>query len=92
MFPKEIDGAKVLYYTPKDNYGDLRYDSGEISDYYHYLAICKYEKDENYYLFCCNEKYEVAFDFIGNSVDSCMEIARKYKANIFWNEMQYLYT
>ena len=25
--------------------------TGEIADYYHYLAICAYPKDNNYYLF-----------------------------------------
>lgn len=85
MFPIELDNAKVLYYTPQDNYGAIRYPNGEVVDYYHYLAICVYPKDNNYYLFCCNENYEVVSDWLDSSVEKCMEVATSsYKENIQW--------
>ena len=88
MFPNELDGAKVLYYTSQDNYGAIKYPNGEIAERYHYLAICKYTKDENYYLFCCNENYEVVSDSLYGSIEECMRIATlSYKENIFWNEI-----
>ncbi len=59
MFPIKLDGAIVLYYTLQDDYGYSIFPNGEIADYYRYLAICKYSKDDKYYLFCCDENYEV---------------------------------
>lgn len=42
MFPKVLDGADVLYYTPCDDFGEICWDNGEIAHYVKYLAICKY--------------------------------------------------
>lgn len=86
MFPNKLDGAKVLYYTPKNNYGAIKYTSGEIADHYRYLAICKYAKDDKYYLFCCDENYEVVSDTLHDSIEECMAIASQYKDNIVWNK------
>ena len=88
MFPAELDNAKVLYYTPYDDYGAITYPNGEVADYYHYLAICVYSQypyDNNYYLFCCNEEYEVVNDWPESSIEKCMEVATSsYKENIQW--------
>ena len=85
MFPAELDNAKVLYYTPQDDYGVIRYPSGEVADYYRYLAICTYSRDGEYYLFCCNENYEVVCDWPEHSIEKCMEVAASsYKENIQW--------
>ena len=64
MFPTELDGAKVLYYTPQGDYGRIEYPNGEIADYKQYLAISKYIKDNGFYLFCCSESYEVVSDWL----------------------------
>jgi hypothetical protein len=89
MFPKELDNAKVLYYTPQDHYGAIRYPNGEVADYYHYLAICTYSKSNEYYLFCCNENYEVVSDWFDSSIDRCMQMAAlSYKENIQWIKAQ----
>ena len=80
-----MDNAKVLYYTPQDNYGAITYPGGEVADYDHYLAICAYPKDDNYYLFCCKENYEVVSDCPVSSIEECMEVvASSYKENIRW--------
>lgn len=85
MFPTELDNAKVLYYTAQDHYGTITYPGGEVADYYQYLAICAYPKDDSYYLFCCNERYEVVSDCLVSSIEECMEIAASlYKENIRW--------
>ena len=87
MFPTELDGATVLFYTPQGDYGAIKYPNGEVADYYHYLAICKYLKDNNYYLFCCNENYEVVSDWMDSSIENCMKVAASsYKENIVWNK------
>ena len=87
MFPENLDGAKVLYYTQQDCYGETKLPNGEIADKYCYLVICKYSDDESYYLFCCNENYEVVSDSVWGSADECMNIAASsYKENILWIE------
>ena len=86
MFPIKLDGASVLYYTSQDDYGYSIFSNGEIADHYRYLAICKYTKDDKYYLFCCDENYEVVSDTLYNSVEACMGIASQYKENIVWNK------
>ena len=43
MFPTELNNAKVLYYTPHDNYGAIRYPNGEI---YHKTALGTYMFNE----------------------------------------------
>ena len=85
MFPIKLDGAIVLYYTSQDDYGYSIFPNGEIADHYRYLAICKYTKNDKYYLFCCDENYEVVSDMLCNSVEECMAIASQYKENIVWN-------
>ena len=89
MFPKELDKAKVLYYTPKDNYGYIYYENGEIADSVQYLAICKYQNEkQQYYLFRCDEKYEVVGDSVWNSIEECMGVANSsYEGKLIWLDM-----
>lgn len=82
-----LDGADVLYYTPKGNYGVLKDPDGKTAADYHYLAICKYPNDNNYYLFCCSENYEVENDWFENSAEACMKAASAYNINITWNKV-----
>ena len=84
MFPIKLDGAIVLYYTLQDDYGYSVFPNGKIADYYHYLAICKYS--DKYYLFCCDENYEVVSDTPHDSIEECMAIASQCKDNIVWNK------
>lgn len=88
MFPDKLDNAKVLYYTPKGDYGAMYYDTGEVAAYFEYLAICKYENDRGgYYLFYCNADKEVETDMLWNSVEECMSSAEvKYGGEIVWNK------
>ncbi len=86
MFPIKLDGAIVLYYTSQDDYGYSIFPNGEIADHYRYLAICKYTQDDTYYLFCCDENYEVVSDTLHNSIEECLETASQYKDNIVWNK------
>ena len=88
MFPKELNNARVLYYTPSDTYGQIYYENSDIiSDNVTYLAICKYDKDNCYYLFYCNENYEVVTDDLFYSVEECKKSADLfYKGNITWIE------
>ena len=84
MFPSELDGAKVLYYTPEWDYGAQKFPNGDIVDRFRYLAICKYIDDEQYYLFFCDESYEVINDRLANTVEACMRLAASHEEDIFW--------
>ena len=88
MFPNKLDGAAVLYHTSQGDYGFNFFPNGSAADQYHYLAICKYAEDDKYYLFCCDENYEVVNDSLHNNIDECMATALQYKENIVWNKMQ----
>lgn len=93
MFPIELDNAKVLYYTPKDDYGHIYYENGDIAEHIKYLAICKYRvlNSYEYYLFSCDENYEVVGDSVWNSIDECMEMANtSYNGNIIWIDAKYM--
>ena len=88
-FPEELDGAKVLYFTPEGDYGVLEYDIGGIAAHLRYLAICKYDNSNGYYLFCCNDNKEVETDSLCDSVKECMDTAScSYGKNIMWVEMR----
>ena len=88
MFPKKLDGAEVLYYTAKGEFGTVYYATGEIFDYVKYLAICRYANAENeYYLFGCSDNYDVISDSVWNSIAECIRVANSsYGGNIFWIE------
>ena len=77
MFPETLDGAKVLFYTSKGNYGVMRYTTGEVFDNILYYAICKYENDTRFYLFGCNADFEVITDCLWDSVEECQHIAQR---------------
>lgn len=86
MFPEILDGAKVIYYTPENDYGSVYYSNGEIADYIKYLAICQYSGDcEIYYLFSCNKNYEVLNDSVWDSTKECMRVSNScLGGNIVW--------
>lgn len=88
MFPRILDGAEVLYYTSYDDFGEIYWDTGEIAHYVKYLAICKYSNTDNeFYLFRCDEKYEVVGDSPWDSIEMCMSVANSsHRGHIIWIE------
>lgn len=72
IFPDTLDNAMVLFFTPKGNYGEMFNDDGTIAAHYSYLAICKYFNDNSFYLFMCNEDFEVETDAVFDTIDECM--------------------
>lgn len=85
MFPRELDHAKVLYYTPKDEYGCIYYENGDIADRVGYLAIGRYRNEGVYYLFLCDENYGVVGDSVWDSVEECMSAANSSRGgDIIW--------
>ena len=51
MFPDTLDNAKVLYFTPRGDYGIRTLTDGNEWFRVSYLAICKYGNLKEYYLF-----------------------------------------
>ncbi|MBQ4282936.1 MAG: hypothetical protein IJB96_03300 [Lachnospira sp.] len=87
MFPDVLDGAKVLYFTPKDDYGVMYDTLGNVVAHFKYLSICKYDNSEGYYLFDCDENYEVVSDSVWESIEMCMSVARSsYGESLLWIE------
>jgi len=84
MFPNYLDGARVRYYTNEDHFGIVDYNNGEKIIPIHYLAICSYANEQGFYLFFCDEKYNVVSDYFFDSVEECKEVAKKSKENIDW--------
>ena len=90
MFPKVLDGAEVLYHTPCDVFGEIYWDNGEIAHFVKYLAICKYPNRSNeFYLFCCDEQYEVVGDSLWESIEMYMGVANSlHRGKIIWIEKE----
>jgi len=93
-FPNELDGAKVLEVAIVDIHvvptGNTPHRVDDIIlDPAYVLAICQYENDDQvYYLFYCNEQWEVLTDGWHQSIESAKEqaefeyegISKKWKA------------
>ena len=86
MFPKTLDDAEVIYYTAKSTFREVYYSTGEIYDTVYYLAICKYPNtSDEYYLFGCNDTFEVVEDSVWGSISTCMEVAsNSFEFDIQW--------
>lgn len=75
-FPRGLNGAKVLYYTDKGNFEPVRYPGGEIAHRVAYLAVCKYDGDEEHYVFHCDESLDVVADDCIGSLTRCEDYMR----------------
>ena len=85
-FPKALDGAKVLYYTDRDVFEPVYYPGGEIAHKVFYLAVCKYESDEAYYVFHCDESLNVVADDCFPSIEDCQRYTEK--SSIVWHKQK----
>ena len=72
--PNEIGGARVILYTPID--GRHRHTgncqqivAGELMGPAAGLAICQYEGENSYYLFCCHEDWDTVTDTWHQTLD-----------------------
>lgn len=74
-----LRGAAVPFYR------NLQ-DNGEIAHYVKYLAICVYpNKNNEFYLFRCDEQYDVVGDSLWDSIEMCMAVANtSHGGQIIW--------
>jgi len=61
-FPKELCGAKVLYFTESGTFEPLYHAGGEVAEQVYYLAICKADNENSHSVFYINEKLKVVAD------------------------------
>lgn len=93
MFPDFLDGAKVLEHTKAGHFGfitDYDDDGNPYERGIRHLAICAYTGHDGYYLFSCDEDFEVISDSLW---DSAEQIKDSYPDTL-WLEKHspYLYT
>lgn len=86
MFPRELNGADVLFYTDKADYGELE-EEGKDARAIAYLAIAKKPGDPAYYLMLCDADYGVIADHSFPAVEWCKTMAGMRYPDIVWHEM-----
>lgn len=86
MFPNTLDGADVIFYSPKSTYGKIIHTTGELYDVISFYAICRYAGEEICYLFGCNEAFEVISDTAFNDLEECKRAVRaSLGKDVNWN-------
>lgn len=86
MFPRELNGADVLFYTDKADYGELE-EEGKDARAIACLAIAKKPEDPAYYLMLCDADYGVIADHSFPAVEWCKTMAGMRYPDIVWHEM-----
>lgn len=84
--PKELNGAKVLYYTDRGVFEPVYYPGGEIAHNVSYLAVCKYENESAFYLFHCDESLDVVADDYFQSLEECQKHTESY--DLVWHKQK----
>ena len=89
MFPDYLDNAKVLEYTDRGRYGYIiEYDENYVPHHkeQYYLAIARYDNDDRFYLFGCDDHYEVMSDSLCDSPEECESIHCYVPENTVWHK------
>jgi hypothetical protein len=85
--PDKIGGAKVIYYSPIDERhhftgNTTHIASGKMVDMVHGLAICKYEEEDGFYLFGCDEDWRSITDTFHDTIEDAKNQAEFEYKNI----------
>ncbi len=84
MFPEELDGAKVLHFTDKADFGPLE-EEGKSDRAISYLAIAQKPGDPACYLMLCDAAYAVIADHCFPAVEWCKTMAEMRYPDIVWH-------
>jgi hypothetical protein len=80
-----LDGAHVIAVSQKADFGFIKYIDNSIEAIQvKYLAICKYEKSDNIYLFLCDENMEVEQDDLFDSIEDAKKRATEMNEKVVW--------
>ena len=82
-FPDFLDGAAVLEFSGRGNYGTVEGDGRTVQ----YLAVCRYAGDAGYYLFFCAGResgYDVIIDGLLESPEDCKASAARF-GDVVWH-------
>lgn len=85
MFPRELDGAEVLFYTDKADFGQLE-EEGKSARAIAYLAIAR-KSDAAYYLMLCDAEYSVIADHCFPHIEWCKTMAGMRYPDIVWHSV-----
>ena len=85
-FPKTLNGAKVLYYTDRGVFEPVYSCGGAVAHNVTYLAICKYDNDDDCYVFHCDEDLNVVADGCFGSIEACKKYIDEY--DVEWHEQK----
>ncbi len=83
-FPKELDGAKVLYYTAKSDFEPVYYTGSEIAHKVFYLAVCQYSGEKSFYIFHLDENQDVVADCCFDNIADCRRYMNEF--DVKWYE------
>lgn len=81
--PQELDGAKVIKQTKNDTAERIgvmffeEKDGSTIEISITGLAIVEYEEENGFYLFMCDQNWEVQDDILVNTLEEALEWAEK---------------
>lgn len=81
--PQELDGAKVIKQTKNDTTERIgvmffeEKDGSTIEISITGLAIVEYEEENGFYLFMCDQNWDVQDDILVNTLEEAMEWAEK---------------
>ena len=83
MFPKELDGARVLFYTDKADYGELE-EEGKDACAISYLAIAEMAESPAFCLMLCDADYRVIADHSFPHIEWCKTMVGMRYPDIVW--------
>ena len=89
MFPRYLDGAKVLEYTIKQHFSyftDYTETGTPVEKEICHYAICKYENDHHFYLLGCDCHFDVLTDDLYCAVQDCKNTSFLPKGIIWFSQ------
>ena len=86
--PTYIGGAKTLFISRSENYFENVF-RNDIEIGIKYLAVCKYENEDGFYLFGCDLEFNTYTDYLFDDLEDVFEDAKRiYKTKfIIWSEI-----
>ncbi len=92
--PRQLDGAEVLLWamSERESYHTIPHGANPLEEEVvsvKAMAICRYTNGDCYYLFKCDQDWDVVFDWDAASVDEAQAIAQAHAIDetIVWRNI-----